>query len=126
MPHKTSVVIPWRMKKSRYNLAGTECCGIVSFPPKNICENCGSKDMKEKIFSGDGTIVSYTTINTPPTGFKGPYNVAIIKLDEGPMISGIVIGRPSIGKKVKKIFRKIFEDGDSGIIHYGFKFEIID
>ena len=76
-------------------------------------------------------ILSHTTIRVPPEGFENytPYVVAIIKLDEGATISGQVIGNPSeiaTGNKVRPVFRKMQEDGSSGLIQYGIKFEITD
>ena len=78
-------------------------------------------------FSGKGTIVTYTIIQTAPDQFSshGPYVLAIIKLDEGPQMTTQIICDPKdakIGMKVKSVFRKIATDGESGIIHYGTKF----
>jgi hypothetical protein len=56
----------------------------------------------------------------------GPYCMAIIKLDEGPKLtSQIVDCEPKMvkpGMKVKSVFRKLGEDSESGILHYGTKF----
>ena len=55
-----------------------------------------------------------------------PYILGIIELDEGPKLMGQLVGIDSenvkIGMPVEACFRKISEDGNSGIIHYGFKF----
>ena len=60
----------------------------------------------------------------------GPYCIAIIKLDEGPRItSQIVDCEPEIvkpGMKVKSVFRKLGEDSESGILHYGTKFILVE
>lgn len=76
-----------------------------------------------------GEIVSFTHIHTNPAGFAAPYTIALIKLAEGPMISSQMVGRKedvAIGKKVRVVFRKLSEDGDAGLIHYGFKFEVVE
>ena len=56
----------------------------------------------------------------------GPYCIAIIELDEGPRVtSQIVDCEPEFvkpGMKVKSVFRKLGEDSESGILHYGTKF----
>ena len=134
MVHTSSVPLFWRLQKNRYMLTGTRCkiCNTAYFPPKNFCPKCRRKgDIEELRFSGNGKIVSYTTIRVPPEGFENytPYVVAIIELEEGGRISGQVIGELSdivIGKAVKPVFRKIQEDGTSGLIQYGIKFEIVD
>jgi len=131
---KSSVPLLWRLRKSRYNLIGTKClnCGNVYFPPKTFCPNCRrNSKIEEFVFSGNGEIVSYTIIKVPPEGFERqvPYVVGIIKLDEGVNVSGQIIGdlnKIEIGKRVKAVFRKMFEDGPDGLIHYGLKFELID
>ena len=54
-----------------------------------------------------------------------PYVLAIIQLDEGPRLTAQVDCKPEeiyIGMRVKAAFRKILEEGEDGIIHYGTKF----
>lgn len=131
MPYK-SVPLFWRLKKPKYNLVGTRClkCKNVYFPPRNLCPGCRrSGNIKELQLSGNGKILSYTIIRTPPEGFEhyAPYAVAIIRLDEGTNITGQVVGdieKIKTGKRVRSVFRKICEDGSSGLIHYGLKFEL--
>ncbi len=126
MPHRASVPMSWRLRQDRYVLAGTTCpCGECHMPGRRICE-CGNTDLETFEFSGRGEIVSYTTIYTGPSGFSTPYHVALIRLEEGPVITGIVIGEPAVGKKVKTVFRKQYVDGEEGLITYGFKFEVVD
>jgi len=108
-------------------LVGSKCdrCSNVHFPPKTKCV-CGG-DVKDITFSGNGKIVSYTTIRTAPKGFDAPYIVGIIKLDEGPRITGQIVGEATtidIDKCVKVVFRKLKEMSD-GLNIYGFKFELI-
>jgi uncharacterized OB-fold protein len=134
MVHKSSVPLYWRLQKSRYTLTGTMCntCNSTYFPPKDFCPSCRRRgDIKEFRFSGKGKILSYTIIRIPPEGFEmhTPYAVAIIELDEGTRISGQIIGDPEkveTGKKVRPVFRKMHEDGSSGLIQYGIKFEMTD
>ncbi len=130
----SSVPLFWRLRKSKYRLIGTKCatCSSVFFPPKYFCPACRRKGKIEDFqFSGNGTILSYTVIRAAPQGFEKitPYAVAIIKLDEGTNISGQIVSSIDsikIGKRVKAVFRKMYEDGDDGLIHYGLKWEIIE
>ena len=86
--------------------------------------------MLEKFtLEGKGEIVTYTVIHTPMQGFEEqiPYILAIVKLSDGPMITTQIadceIGEVKVGMKVKSVFRKIQEDGEAGLIHYGYKFK---
>lgn len=79
-------------------------------------------------FTGTGKVFTYTIIRVAPEGFKAyaPYLIGVIQLDEGPKVtSQIVDCRPDsvyIGMPVEMCFRKIREQGQHGIICYGFKF----
>ncbi|MGC8479785.1 MAG: Zn-ribbon domain-containing OB-fold protein [Candidatus Micrarchaeia archaeon] len=123
----------WRKFNSRYNLVGTLCknCNAKYFPPRIICKNCGRNTKMEDIkFSGNGEIFSFTKIHVPAEAFKenAPYVVGVIKLEEGPMVEGHIVesgNEPKIGAKVKQVFRKMYQDGEEGLITYHFKFEMI-
>ena len=133
MTHTSSVPLYWRLQKHRYNIIGARCttCNNVYFPPKSFCPECRRKGKIEEVtLSGKGKIISYTIIRVPPEGFENftPYAVAIIELDEGTRISGQIVGdvnKVKTGLNVETVFRKISEDGESGLIHYGLKWKII-
>jgi len=132
--HTSSVLLYWRLQKNRYTLTGTRCvtCENTYFPPKNLCPHCRRKGVMESFrFSGSGKVASFTIIRIPPEGFEKytPYAVAIIELDEGPRISGQIVGDPekvAIGQNVRPVFRKLQEDNSDGLIQYGLKFELLD
>ena len=107
-------------------------CNTVYFPSRIICRKCGrNTKMEEKKLSGIGTVYSYTTIFTPPEGFKdvAPYSIVAVKTEEGPVIEGHLINIDQkdikIGMKVRTIFRKMITEGEEGLIFYHFKFEPI-
>ena len=78
--------------------------------------------------SGRGTVYSYTTVYDPPAGFEAyaPYPVALVKLDEGPMVTAqftdVGADDVRIGMPVEMVTRKLSEQGDEGIIQYSYKF----
>jgi len=77
--------------------------------------------------SGYGEIYSYTVVTDAPDGFQAfaPYYLALIRLDEGPMLTAQltdVMGEPEIGQRVEMVTRKLRTDGNSGVIAYGYKF----
>lgn len=123
----------WREIQSRYNLIGTRCgsCGTVDFPPRAVCPKCGRKSVgrMERIpLSGRGTVVSYTVVHQPAPGFEllKPYVLAIVELRDGARLTTQLIdcdpGEVAVGMPVEAAFRKLGEEGESGIIHYGYKF----
>lgn len=120
----------WRKLNSRYNLIGSECenCKALYFPSRIVCKNCGRQTkMREKKFNGTGEIYSLTKIHVPAEAFRedAPYTVAVIKLDEGPLVEGHIVEsdkEAKIGTRVRQVFRKMLVEEDEGLIHYHFKF----
>lgn len=123
----------WREIQSRYNLVGTKCgnCGQVDFPPRSVCPDCGRKSvgkMHKYKLNGKGSVVTYTTIYDAPSQFdmQKPYVMAIIEMDEGVRLTSQLIDvKPEdvrIGMKVQATFRKLGQEGEAGVIHYGYKF----
>ena len=121
----------WRLKKQRYALIGEVCphCDGKIFPPRDVCPHCGGEAKQEYGFSGKGAIYSFTTMTDVPAGFErsAPYTVALVKLDEGPVVTAQLtdLGDTSvqIGMPVEMVTRRIREDGDErGMLVYGYKF----
>ena len=78
-------------------------------------------------FAGTGEVFSFTTLQETPEGFdeQAPYMLALIKLDEGPMITAQItdVDEPvAIGDKVEMVTRKLTTEGARGMIVYGYKF----
>ncbi len=123
----------WRKIDTRYNLVASECekCNSLYFPPRMVCRKCGKETkMRSRKLAGNGKIYSYSTVRVPTEAFKenAPYTVGIIELDEGPKVEGHIVDNgkiPKIGAKVRTVFRKMYTDGDEGLIHYHFKFEML-
>ena len=92
---------------------------------ENITEVPRSKDFE---FSGLGKIYSFTTVYDAPPRFKEfePYTVALIELEEGPIITAQLTDlgdeKPEIGMPVEVVTKKLFADGKRGVLVYGFKF----
>lgn len=123
----------WRLKKQRYNLVGEVCeKGHKVFPPRDVCPDCHGEAKIPFGFSGEGTIYSSTIVYDAPEGFEQmtPYQVALIKLKEGPMLTAMItdLDDPTkpieIGTTVEMTTRKLNEDGDKGLINYGYKFRV--
>ena len=131
MPHRSSVPLFWRIKKSKYNLVGNKCitCDVIHFPPRTFCPICRRRGkLVEHTLSGRGEVISFTEIHTAPDKFESnvPYIIGIVQLEEGPTVAAQIVSKDvKIGTKVRAVFRRVYEDGPDGLIYYSFKFEPI-
>jgi uncharacterized OB-fold protein len=99
----------------------------MGFPPRLICPGCGSQDFETAKLPETGTVLTYTIIRVAPSQFtdEAPYAVGIVELDGGPRITAQIADVPldtiEIGQKVKVEFRRVREEGQAGILCYGYK-----
>lgn len=80
--------------------------------------------------SGLGEVYSYTIVTDAPEGFDeyAPYVLALVKLDEGPMLTAQLTDlgeEPAIGMRVEMVTRRLHTEGTTGVIAYGYKFRPI-
>jgi hypothetical protein len=123
----------WRSIDQRYNLEGVKCgnCGNAIFPARTLCPKCRHLSVGKLSpfpFSGEGTVDSFTVVHSAPQGYElqAPYVMAIIKLAEGPRLTAQIVDvaaeQMRMGMQVHRVFRRINQDGEAGVIHYGYKF----
>jgi hypothetical protein len=119
----------WREIPQRYRLEAARCkkCGYLAFPPRLICPQCQNREFETIRLKDEGRIISYTIIRVPPEPFvdQAPYAIGIIELDDKVKIMAQIVDcdfeEITIGNSVRIEFRKIREEGKSGIICYGYK-----
>ena len=118
-------------------LMGSKCknCGAMYVPPRKICVKCNSTDSEWIEMSGKGKIAAFSCIGVGTTfmvgkgySMKQPYCFSVVELDEGPMISGQLIGvdesKPetiNVGMPVKVTFIETEIKGDEPRIDLGFE-----
>jgi uncharacterized protein len=120
----------WRTTKQRYELVGEVCpkCNTKIFPPRDVCPSCQHTAQAPYRFSGRGEVFSFSTIRNAPDGFDkyAPYSVALVRLAEGPLITAQLTDVDEqdvyVGMPVEMVTRVLREDGDRGMIVYGYKF----
>jgi len=120
----------WRLQQQRYGLVGEVCphCEEKIFPPRDVCPKCGEEAKTLYAFSGKGEVYSFTTIYDAPEGYgeNTPFTVGLIKLEEGPLVTAQLTDvdndKVQIGMPVEMVTRKLREDGDRGMLVYGYKF----
>ena len=104
-------------------LMGNKCktCGELHLPPRQICSKCGSQHLDWFEFKGEGILEAVTLNRTPSTAFKFrcPYAVGIVKLDEGPSISGLMVARnpEQLAVGSRAIFTVVIE-GEKSILAF--------
>ncbi len=86
-----------------------------------------AQDAEQVRFTGTGEIYSFTLLTSPPAGFEdqAPYTLALVRLDEGTLVTAQLTDlseAPQIGDRVEMVTRRLYSDGDSGAIIYGYKF----
>ena len=69
-------------------------CGTVLLPPKPMCTNCFSTNLKWIELEGAGKLLSYTIIHVAPERFQAmtPYTVGIVELKNGLRLPGKICG----------------------------------
>ncbi|MBO2726343.1 Zn-ribbon domain-containing OB-fold protein [Lactiplantibacillus plantarum] len=137
-PMIESTLKDWREQGGLIRLEGSVCdsCNEFYYPPRFVCPNCHSLNLKNYKFSGTGTVVNAVTNKIPQIAIfgyreKSPRYMCIIKLCEGPFILGEVIDIKNtdindlIGKKVNKVVRKQSRSANT-TWKYGYKFKLLE
>ena len=125
----------WRETEGRYNFRGNRCgvCGAVYFPSRPVCPVCHRQSlgkMEDFHLKGMGEVLSFTVVHESTRNFRLqlPYIMALVRMDEGPVVTAQLVdctaGEVRPGSRVRAVFRKIGEEGRSGVIHYGYKFRL--
>src|SRR5210317_1027787 len=100
----------FKLEEGIPKLKGATCkyCGFKWFPAVFYgCERCGAygKDLAPTAFEGVGRVLSQADVKEG----EGRFNLALIELDAGPVLGGIVDAAAvlSIGEKVEAYDLKI-------------------
>jgi uncharacterized OB-fold protein len=119
----------WREIPHRYRLEAGQCqnCQYVCFPKRLVCPECGSKDFKNIQLPREGKLITYTIIHIAPSKFTDqvPYAVGIVELNQKVrilcQITDCSLDKIKTGMSLRIEFRRISEEGEAGIINYGYK-----
>ena len=89
----------------------------LRYPASIVCPECLSRDAEWTAVSGRGKVFSFVVFHRayhPAWEGKVPYNVALIELDEGPiMLSNVVDvdnAKLAVGQPVRVAFEKLDDD----------------
>jgi len=119
----------WREHPQRYRMEAAKCsqCDRIWFPPRRVCSDCGGREFETTILPEEGKVATWTVIRVGPAEFGdlAPYAVAVVEFPNGArMMSQVVDVDPEtieIGMPVRIEFRRVTEDGEAGVLKYGYK-----
>ncbi|MDO9068567.1 MAG: Zn-ribbon domain-containing OB-fold protein [Deltaproteobacteria bacterium] len=119
LPNITNLDRPYWQAAKRHKLRLQKCldCGHVRYPASPVCDRCGSNRYEWSKMSGRGKIASWVVFHRcyfPSFAEEIPYNVAMIELEEGPMVISNIVGldHRSLfrGMRVEVIFDDVTEE----------------
>ena len=95
-------------------LAAQRCadCGHVHFPPGPVCPECLSTRQEWFATSGRGTLFSWVAFHHAYWECVKPalpYNVVLVRLEEGPLIASNLIDENLEGLKLGMALEAVFE-----------------
>lgn len=123
----------WRERHAHYRLVGVKCrkCGAIHYPPRPVCDKCGSRELERIELPRRGKLISYTILHDPPTGYRdqAPLIVGIIELENGVRVLATLTDVDEkdlkIGMEVEAVLRRINRKEEYGVIPYALKFRPI-
>lgn len=117
----------------RYRLEAAKCknCGKVLFPARLVCPECKTREFETIRLNPEGKLLTYTVIRVASDKFslQAPFAVGIVELKDGVRLTAQIadaqFDKIKIGMKLKLVFRKIQDEGASGLHCYGYKAIVI-
>jgi uncharacterized OB-fold protein len=130
----------WREIPHRYRYEGNKCVkcechgaekcdceGRVFFPSRRSCCPWCDCTLEPVTIATTGKVLTYTVIHIAPDQFadEAPYALAICEMDDGARLQAQLVDCPlesvKTGMPVRIEFRRIQQDGEAGILMYGYK-----
>ncbi len=128
--HKGSSPKSWRKYKTKYRLLGNQGTksGKKYYPPIFVSQKNSNEKLKEYEFKPEGKLITWSIVHGAPKGYEeyAPYIIGVVELEDKERITTQIVNikksQLKYGLKLRAVFRKIYQDGDEGIIDYGLKF----
>jgi len=112
-------------------IVGSRCkkCKKLHFPSRPLCTVCYSEELEPTPLAQEGTIYCMTRVNMGPKGFKTPYILAWVDLDESRLAAQIdwdpeKVSELHHGQKVR-VFMDVLKVDSDGKEVVGYKFRPI-
>ena len=95
-PEMDALAVAWWEATRERRLLVQRCasCGRYQHYPRVLCLACRGADLSFASASGRATLHSFTVVHRAPSpAFTAPYTVALVRLDEGPLMLTRIVGR---------------------------------
>ena len=133
---KTAKKIPFKEnilgeQEGKPRMLGTHCrkCGKVSFPFRQICVFCHSREVRKAYLSDRGKLHTFTICRVPVPNMNLPYAMGYIDLPEGVMIFSQLTQWNEkdlkIGLEMEMVQEKLKTDKDGNEV-YTYKFRPVN
>lgn len=127
------VVIPFSMPAyarafdAKIGMVAATCsCGETSYPPRQVCLNCGRyDDTRPTPLRRTGEVYTCVKVHVPIPGVAGPYDLAIVALDDSPVrvlaqVADVGRRETGIGERGRLVLRRVAVR--EGVPDYGYAF----
>jgi len=126
LPHVTALARPFWQGTREHELRLQRCraCGSFQFPPQVLCRSCLTEEQDWTATSGKATVYSFVVQHRPATpAFVDDvsYVVAVVELDEGPLMLTNIVGCTPDEVKVGMPVEVTFVDATDEITLYPFR-----
>ena len=126
LPHITALARPFWEGTREHELRLQRCraCGSYQFPPQVLCRTCLAEELDWTATNGKATVYSFVVQHRPATpAFVDdvPYVVAVVELDEGPLMLTNIVGCAPDAVKVGMPVEVTFVDATDEITLYPFR-----
>jgi uncharacterized OB-fold protein len=120
IPRVTPELAPYFAAAQRRELVVQHCkgCGLLRFPPRELCSRCWSREADWAPVSGRGEVFSFYWMHQVyHPGFAGevPYAVVVIALEEGPHVLSNMLDCTRQQLRVGLPVEATFEDASEGV-----------
>lgn len=124
LPSPTALSRPfWEAaREHRLKLQRCATCSAFRWTPQALCPECWSDAYEWTQVSGRGTLYSYTIVHrAPTTTFVTPYIVAVVALEEGPLMLTQLIDCDPSAVSMEMPVEVAFQTADENVSLYCFR-----
>ncbi|HEY8517102.1 MAG TPA: OB-fold domain-containing protein [Candidatus Binatia bacterium] len=116
VPRVTEELAPFFEAAKRGELVVQRCtdCGLLRFPPREVCSRCWSRNADWTKVSGRGEVYSFYVMHQiyhPGFATEVPYPVVVVELEEGVRVLSNLVDCPrekiTIGMPVEVTFEEL-------------------
>lgn len=120
VPRVTPELAPFFAAARARRLVVQRCsgCGLLRFPPRELCSRCWSREAEWLPVSGRGEVFSFYwmhQIYQPGFAAEVPYAVVIVALEEGPHVLSNMVDCPREELRVGLPVDVTFEDASAEV-----------